>query len=351
MSFGIGVLPGGAPDPAMPVPDSLQVVEALHQPTTFSLHYEFSGQDNDFPLLSDVHFEPEKELTVLLTVDQVPDVLVAGPVTRHEIEIPNGGSGATLDVVGADRTVVMDREDKAKIWNGVTDSVAVSTILGGYQLVPDVTPTTTVHTDLKHCLVQRETDLRFVRRLARRNGFWFWISSPAPGTNVAHFKRFTPAGTPGVEFAINAKASTVDAVSIAWDTERPAAAMLKQINLTDKSTLDGSVARSPLTGIASKGLADIVKATRSARLTVPADDAGDLTARAEALLIDDGWFVRARLTARLTVLKKVVHAHTLASLSGVGARHSGQYVVSRVVHDIDPDDDVMTIDLIRNGWN
>jgi hypothetical protein len=76
-----------------------------------------------------------------------------------------------------------------------------------------------------------------------------------------------------------------------------------------------------------------------------------LNARAEAMLIDHGWFVTARVVARLSVLKKVVRAHTQVTLNGVGARHSGSYVVSKVVHDITPADHVMTIDLIRNGWN
>jgi hypothetical protein len=53
----------------------------------------------------------------------------------------------------------------------------------------------------------------------------------------------------------------------------------------------------------------------------------------------------------MSVLKKLVRAHTVAALSGVGKRHSGSYVVARVVHDIDAEDHVMTIDLIRNGWN
>ena len=42
---------------------------------------------------------------------------------------------------------------------------------------------------------------------------------------------------------------------------------------------------------------------------------------------------------------------TTVSLNGLGTRHSGQYVVSRVTHDITPADHVMTIDLARNGWN
>jgi hypothetical protein len=138
---------------------------------------------------------------------------------------------------------------------------------------------------------------------------------------------------------------------IEFDSERPSSAGLKQIKVSDKSVMDATVQKSPLTGLASKGLGDIVSKTRRAHIAVATDDAGDLKARAEALLIDHGWFVSARVVARLSVLKKVVRAHTTVTLNGLGSRHSGKYVVSRVAHDITPADHVMTIDLARNGWN
>ena len=351
MSFLPAVLPNGLPDPKMPPPLNVQVTEELHHPAAYRLHYGFDSRDGDFPLLTDSHLEPETELAVMVMAGTLPTFLVSGPVTRQEISVPNGGSGATLDVYGGDHCVSMDREDKAKIWSNVTDSLAVMAVLGQNKLVPDVAMTSTLHTEFKHVLVQRETDLRFVRRLARRNGFWFWITSEAPAVNVGHFKRFSPGGSADVALKINSKDANIEHVKIEWDTECPVSAPLKQLDLSDKSVIDGGVDASPLTGLASKALADVVSATRSAHIVVPVDSAGDLTARAEALLIDHGWFVSARVVARFSVLKKVVRSHTMASLAGVGKRHSGNYVVARVVHDIDEADHVMTIDLVRNAWN
>jgi hypothetical protein len=350
VSLGAAILPGGFPDPSMPIPDAVQIVESLHEPTTYALNYQFASESEDFPILTDSHLQPEKELAVMVMVDMTPKFLVSGPVTRHEITIQNGGTGATLVVSGGDASIAMDREDKAKIWNNVTDSLAVASVLGNYSLVPDVSVTSTMHSEFTRSLVQRETDLRFVRRLARRNGFWFWITSEAPGVNVGHFKRFSP-GQPEAELTINAKVSNIDKVVIEFDSERPSSAGLKQIKVSDKSVMDATVQKSPLTGLASKGLGDIVSKTRRAHIAVATDDAGDLKARAEALLIDHGWFVSARVVARLSVLKKVVRAHTTVTLNGLGSRHSGKYVVSRVAHDITPADHVMTIDLARNGWN
>jgi hypothetical protein len=353
MSLGALILPDGLPDPTMPVPASVQVIEALNQPTTYRLRYGFQAMDGDFPLLKERHLEPEKQLAVMVMVNLLPKFLVFGPVVAHDIVIPNGGSGSTLEVVGGDLCLAMDREDKAKVWNNVSDSLAAVAVFAqpGYMLVPDVDQTTTLHTEFTHPLVQRESDLRFVRRLARRNGFWFWITSEAPMVNIGHFKRFKPGGTPDVELRLNVADANVEQVSISWNGERPVAAKLSQVSLSDKSVITANVQRSPLTGLASKALADVVSAPRTAHIAVSVDDSGALTARAEALLIDSGWFVGARVVARLSILKKLVRAHTVARLEGAGSRHSGDYVVARVVHEIDPEDHVMTIDLIRNGWN
>ncbi|HEY9024509.1 MAG TPA: hypothetical protein VIP05_09420, partial [Burkholderiaceae bacterium] len=104
-------------------------------------------------------------------------------------------------------------------------------------------------------------------------------------------------------------------------------------------------------GLAAKALADIVAKPRRARLSTPVDDAGDLLVRSEAALIEEGWFVRANLRVSARRLQRVVRAHTVVALAGAGTRHSGNYLVSHVVHRIDDDDHWMDVALIRNSWN
>jgi len=115
--------------------------------------------------------------------------------------------------------------------------------------------------------------------------------------------------------------------------------------------LDGAVERSPLAGLSELGLGDIVLQPRKARLSVPVDDAGDLLARSEAALIEEGWFVRVNFAEGVKRLKRVLRAHSVVELHGAGTRHSGRYLVSRVVHRIEDSDHLMDVTLIRNGWN
>jgi len=351
MSLGFDILPNGAPDPTMPLPKAVEVVEAVGAWTTYRLTYDFNIEEQDLLLLKNEKLDPESELAIRVPDGEASAILVKGPVTQQQIEIVTGGEGSTVDVYGGDVTVALARESKVRVWPSTTDSAALMEVLGS--LTPQITlPSTVVHDETKNSLLQRETDLSFVRRIARRNGCWFWLTyDPLLALPTAHVKRPPVEDPPAADLNLNGAERNIDSVSIEWDVERAVAASSSHLDVRALSDMNGDVDRSPITGLADKALADIAVSVRKSQLSVPVDDAGDLIVRSEAALIDAGWFVRASVTARYSVLKKVLRAHTVVNLNGAGTRHSGKYLVSRVAHQIDADDHVMNAELIRNGWN
>lgn len=280
-------------------------------------------------------------------------VLVRGPVTRQRISVMTGGEGSVLEVIGADVTIELAREHKVHVWPTTTDSAAITELITGAGLAPQVMlPTTVTHTETKNSLVQREPDLHLIRRLARRNGCWLWLEyEPMSATPTVHVERPPVSQPPAVKLYLNGDQRNIDEAVIEWDVERVVASDAADRDVFGASDMDGSVDRSPLSGLADQGLADIVKKPRKARLTASVDDAGELMTRSEAALIEEGWFVRATLSVRARVLKQVVRAPSVVVLHGAGTRHSGKYMVSRVVHRIDDADHWMDVTLVRNGWN
>jgi len=257
-----------------------------------------------------------------------------------------------VQIKGGDTSISMDNEFKSTIWSDVTDSEAVSSILGKYNLSADVKSTDAKHLEKKHTLIQNESDLRFVKRLARRNGCYFWITCNLPGEKEAgHFQRPQLDASPAAELIINDKNSNISALNIQFDTERPNSIIGKQIDLNTKDILNGDISKTPQTILGSKTLQDISKDPHSLRLASPVDDAGDLKSRSEAVLIESDWFVRASCSTSLHKLGKVVRANTIVNMVGAGSRHSGKYLVHSVRHIIDATVHVMEIELVRNGWN
>jgi hypothetical protein len=353
MPRGCEVLPNGAPDPTLPQPARVEVIEAVGAATTFRLFYDFHIEDADLPLLKEDRLGPEAEIALRVGDGEALAVLVRGPVTGQRISVVTGGEGSVLEVIGADLSVALAREHKVHVWPSTSDSAAITELLSAAGLAPQVTlSSTVVHVETKNSLVQREPDLHLIRRLARRNGCWFWLEyDPLAALPTARVER-PPVEAPAVmKIHLAGAERNVDNAVIEWDVERVVAADAAHRDVFGATDMDGAVERSPLAGLSELGLGDIVTQPRKARLSVPVDDAGDLLARSEAALIEEGWFVRVNFAEGVKRLKRVLRAHSVVELHGAGTRHSGRYLVSRVVHHIEDSDHLMDVTLIRNGWN
>lgn len=350
MPLGVVIAVDGEADSELAEASRVEVEERMGETTTYRLHYPADIREGDLPLLTDGRLGVGSELSILVSVEGRNECLVKGPVHGQRIGLQHGGAGSTLEVRGSDTSVVMDREARSVIWSDVTDSDAVSSILNNYGYTPDVGTTSAGHYEDKHTLVQRATDLQFVRRLARRNGFLFWVSSDARGNETAHFQRPPLGGSPVAELVINLDSPTIQQLSIEWDVERPTSVEALQLDLNTKDDLEGGVEESPLEALGASSLAAITGDTRSMQLTAPSDDAGDLGARGEGALIEAGWFIKATCETSLERLGRLVRAHTVVQVRGAGSRHSGRYFVAAVRHVIDDVAHRMEIELVRNGW-
>lgn len=102
--------------------------------------------------------------------------------------------------------------------------------------------------------------------------------------------------------------------------------------------------------MAASNLAAIAVGNRVAVAAGPGDDLATLGGFGEALLADAELFVGAQGTATLERAGTVVHAHTVVMLDGLGARHSGNWLVTAVRHLIDPVAHRMECTFARNGW-
>ena len=223
MNLGISIRVNGAPDETAAAASSLEVMERVGHPTNYRLEYNLDIADGDFPLLKEGTFGPGSEISVLVPSSDATECLVKGPVYGQQIRFEQGGAGSSLVVLGADSLIKMDREDKAVAWSDLTDSAAVTSILSQAGFVPDVETTQAGHFELKHTLIQRETDLAFVRRLARRNGNLFWLSCDEFGVETAHFKRPVLEDKAACDLVINLTdpRSNVTSLEISFDVERP----------------------------------------------------------------------------------------------------------------------------------
>lgn len=353
MAFDVVIqVDGAADDDLIASSTQVEVCECIGEPTTYRIDVPLDAVDNDFPLLVDGKIGVGSELTIAAAVDQKADVLCIGQVYGQRIHVAHNVHGSFVSVLGGDKTFEMDRTIVKKVWTGVKVSDVISSILTPYVDSVTVDTIDSKFDDKTHELVQCDTDLRFVRRLARRYGHWFRLASDGDANTTAYFQRPALDGDPVATIAINQGQddSHLDQLDIEWDVERPALARGDQLPLRSKTAFSGDLDRSPLSPLGAIAFGAIATNQKEVRLVAPTDDAGDFKLRSEAALIEGGWFIRARGVVTARSLKAVLHAHSIVQLNGAGTRHSGKYVVASVRHVFDLDDHKMHFELIRNAW-
>ncbi len=351
MGLGIDIQVNGGSQPGLAEAAKVEVYESMGETTWFSIQYPEDIRDGDMIYTSDGRLDPGSKLTILAGLDDRLECLVSGPVTSQKIHFEHGGQSSWVEVQGADNSVTMDREIKSEVWANVTDGEAVMQIVANYGMIPDIATTNARHLETKHSLIQRETDLRFVKRMARRNGCYFWITCDEHGIETAHFQRPQLENTTEYELTINHEFPSIQSLDITWDVERPTSVEGAQLDLNTKNDINGPAAQSPQTALGTKNLSAITGDTRTMHVSSPSDDSGNMQARHEGALIEADWFIKATCRTSLNKVGYLIRTHSLVFIRGAGSRHSGQYYVAGVRHIIDATDHVMELELIRNAWN
>lgn len=351
MGLGAAIRANGVADADFDGAALVEVMERAGETTTYTLRLPVTPRDGDLSWLADARVAPGADLGVYVATDAGEVCLVRGPVTGQQIRIVHGGAGSQIEVSGADAAIVLDQAFRTRVWEDARDSDAVEAIAGEAGFTADVEATDAVHRASVRALAQCDTDLRFVRRLARLNGYLAWLTTDAAtGLHTLHFRPPPLDGPAAITLTINQEGANTDAIDIRVDGERPTSVDALQIDPVTAETIDASGSTSPLTALAAEAMASVLTGTRSTRLVAPGDDAAEVTARARGVASEASWFVQASLETTLAGTGLAVRAHTLVALAGAGSRHSGTWFCAGVRHLIDATGHRMVVELVRNAW-
>lgn len=279
-----------------------------------------------------------------------------GYILSHKLHLETGNANSSLCVWGQDSSWLMNLKETVKEWINVTDADVANTIFGNYGITPssdnkaDDSPS---HTESTHSLMQRGSDIQFLRTIARRNGKLCRVAcADQPGKRTGYFARPKLDGAPSAILSLNdLKGWTVSALDLTWDATLPTAVIARQALFTD--TDDKGIAAdatdSGLAPLGSRGLAAFTGKAMTVLISAPVDSAGELSLRAASLLRESGWFVRCEGEADVTRLGVILRAGAIVSLTGIGTLHSGTYLVWSVRHTINADAHKMKFVLVRNA--
>jgi phage protein D len=347
-----------ADDQLLTVMGPIEVEENADLPGAIQLTLPVDSDGNgDLTFVNDARFQPFSNLVVVATPDGGSDQCIFdGYVLSNKLHLQKGTTGSTLQVWGQDASWLMNLEEKTKEWVDVTDADVANSIFGDYGITPDDGNTdddSPSHTEDGHSLMQRASDIQFLRSLARRNGKFCRVAcTDTPGQRTGYFSKPSLSGDPAVTLELNDPTEwTVDTLDLDWDVSRPTEVKAAQA-LFDDSDEDGASVDQTDSGLdllSDRDLPAFSGKTMTVMLTAPVDAADELTLRAESVLREAGWFVRCEGQADLSRLHAVLRVGTIVQINGAGSLNSGNYFVWSVRHTIDKQGHRMNFVLVRNA--
>jgi phage protein D len=245
----------------------------------------------------------------------------------------------------------MSLEEKVATWPNMADSDIVMRILGDYGFKVQADATATVHQESNTTVVQRSSDIQFVRHLARRNGLEFYFETDeSSGSVTAYFRAPQLNGTPQPDLAIQfGSDSNLVSFSAHLSGQRPLNVKSFQMDVSANSPSSVQVGDTSLTKLGDKDANALIggplgslvtpkdAAAQMLVLGSPTSDTTEMKTLAQAVRDEAGWLITASGEINSDAYRSVLRPHRLVLVKGAGKPYSGKYYVTRVVHELKND--------------
>jgi phage protein D len=302
------------------------------------------ADDNVFPRLAN--------LTLLVTIGaSVPSVLIDAYVVEAGATFSDDPGGSEFTVVAMDGTVLMNLEEKVRRWPDMSDSTIATVIFGEYGMLPIVDNTQPTRTAADTTVTQRDTDIRFLRHLAERNGFELFLSPTfVPGVVEGHFHApsldLPPQGVLSIAMGDQTNVQRLDAT---YEMVRPTTAAASGV---DARTLDdqaGDAASADETGLGDRALLNGDRPRRVRLRPAGLAETGELQILAQAATNRSAWAVTVKGELDTAVYGDILDTAKNVAVRGAGEEFSGYYYVQSVLHRFTAEGHTQSFTLSRNA--
>jgi phage protein D len=276
--------------------------------------------------------------------------LIDGYVIDVRASLTPNPSSSAIEVVAMDATVLLDLEEKVRAWPDQADDAIASTIFGEQGFQSNVTSTNPVRQATDVTTMQRSTDMRFLKRLAERNGFECFVDVDSNGDTIGHFHPPDLQQTAQAVLSVNlGSATTLDEFKVRYDMLSATQASASGVDVQD--------ATAQPTQVQSASLHD-----QGDTSTVPSDRprvrlltggglsrTGELQTLSQAVVDRSAFAITADGLVNAAALGQALRAKQPVLVRGAGTQFSGEYYVERVLHRFDTSGYQQRVTLKRNA--
>jgi phage protein D len=333
-------------------PDLTQVEVELDEDEAAMFRVELSitlGSDGAWDHVDDERLVPWKRVSLQVGFGDGFEPLVSGHLTRVDTTFEAEASRCRVELWGSDGSALLDRTERLRAWPDKKDSDIATEIFAEYALDATVDVTAPVHGVKVSTIVQRETDLQFLRRLARRNGFECFVED-----GRGFFRAQPPPTDPQPVLAAHfGDETTVTAFAVRLDARTPTDVGMFQLDRTEKTVLTTTVTDTPHRALGATRAADLrpagLAASRAYVAMSASTGAAEMAPLCQGLYDRNDFFVTGEGVVDGARYGTVLRPRRPVTIKGVGERHSGLYLVTHVTHTLDAGGYVQRFRVKRNG--
>jgi phage protein D len=314
----------------------------------FKLHLAIRQQsDGTWTYLDDERFRVWKPLTIRAGFDDGMEELISGYITHVRPEFSQDPSQCTLEIWGMDGTVLLDREETLHAWPNEKDSSIAAQIFEQHGLSAVVDDTQIVHDEAVSTIIQRETDIQFLKRLAARNGFECYVSG-----KTGFFRRPQIDAAPQPVLAAHfGRDTTINRVTFEVDGLTATNVSMFQVDVVSKELWRATLNASTQTALgASRNI--LGPGVRESQAFVSMNGAArlpEMDVLCRSLLHESEWFVTAEGEIAANHYGHVLKPGGPVTIKGVGESYSGVYYLTHVTHTLNPNGYTQSFRARRNA--
>lgn len=347
-----------APKPIVDALSSVEVTTTATGRSAFQLGFTLSNRSPLQTAFLLAQGGPGVELRVILmvTVNNVPQVLIDGVIRHHEVQPSSQAGMSTLNVTGEDLTAVMDLVSFDGLpFPALPVEARVAAILAKYamygvipMIVPSVIPDVPI--PVERIPAQKGTDLAYIKQLAQEAGYVFYLDpGPLPGISTAYWGPQVKFGVPQPALSVNMDTWTnVESLSFRY---QPQDSTLPIVFIQDPTThapipipIPPITPLNPPLGVVVPPPAKIEKLESTAKLS-PGQALLQGMARASA----SADVVTGTGTLDVLHYGRVLKARELVGVRGAGPAFDGLHYVESVTHRIARNEYKQSFTLKRNA--
>ena len=317
---------------------SLEVELDNELASLFKLRLAIRLQPNGaWTYVDDERFQAWKPLTIYAGFDTTIDELMSGYITHIKPEFQRDPSYCTVEIWGMDNSVLMDREEKLLAWPQAKDSAIASQLFRSYGFSPVVVATPVEHDEQVSTIIQRETDMQFLKRLALRNGYECYVDG-----KIGFFAPPRLKGKPQPLLAVHCgpTETNVNYFSLEMNALKPTNVAMTQVDRLNKLPLPVTVtlSRQPTLGrIAAPGI--LARDVAPGRVYVsmnPTTGMTEMITLCQELYHQAEWFLSAEGEIDGNHYGHILKPHGTVTIKGIGEAYQGVYYVTHVTHTFRP---------------